>query len=646
MNLRELSVLIVEDDAFQRQLLARMLTPYVADILQAADGEQGLALLKAAEKVDLVICDLGMPNMDGLEFLRHLGKLPIFPLVVINSAFNNKLLTTARQMAELYGIPMLGVVPKPLSLSVLNELIESYSPPKKLQASKYRAPDFSLEEILRGIENDEFAPYFQPKVEMKSGRLTHAEALARWHHPQHGVVAPGAFIPLLEAHKQLDALTFAMLRKAAQACQEFHANGHLLTISINLSLTSLTAPDLADRITRAVQESGLDPRFIMLEITESAAMTDTGAALENLGRLVMHGFSLSIDDYGTGYSSMQQLARIPFSELKVDQSFVRDFTENDALYIVVESSLDMARKLEIKSVAEGVETAQDWQTLKQIGCDMAQGYYISPPLEKNRFIEFVADFRERFAHLRQRPEGESERIHQVSILIVDDDELCRHLVRRVLTDIGYQNISDVSSVHAALELLARQSFDLLITDLDMPNVNGLQFIKMLRSGKTPAKFDTRIVVLTTYSQPEMLGKALALDASGFMVKPIVPAVIEKKLAEVLEETVKLHPPIAYESINTDLNLLSNASAEAHELAQRSVVNQGIMRDQPDVKAAESAHINLPLSSLRPGMVVGESVLLKNGSLILSVGHQLTEINILRLQDRSEVLAKKYVVVRK
>jgi EAL domain-containing protein (putative c-di-GMP-specific phosphodiesterase class I) len=159
-------------------------------------------------------------------------------------------------------------------------------------------------------------------------------------------------------------------------------------VSVNLSLKSLTDPGLAERITGLVQKQDLDPRRMVLEVTESAAMTDVGRALENLTRLRMKGFGLSIDDYGTGYSSMQQLSRIPFTELKIDQSFVLSALEKESSKVILASSLDMARKLKLHSVAEGVETRAHWNLLKSLGCDIAQGYFVAKPMDAHTFSEW------------------------------------------------------------------------------------------------------------------------------------------------------------------------------------------------------------------------------------------------------------------
>ncbi len=269
--------------------------------------------------------------------------------------------------------------------------MEGRRPPKAGPgAARLAARTFTLQEMEAGLERGEFEPFFQPAIDMASGRVTRAEALARWRHPQEGLVGPGVFIPVLETNARLDALTFLMLGKAAAACFAWREAGLPLSVSVNLSLASLSDTSLADRITGAVRACGLDPRHMVLEITETAAMTEVAPALENLARLRMRGFGLAIDDYGTGYSSLRQLTRVAFTELKIDRSFVTGCAESPLSRAIVESSVQMARRLEIECVAEGVESGADWNALREMGCDAAQGYYIARPLHAAAFAEFCA----------------------------------------------------------------------------------------------------------------------------------------------------------------------------------------------------------------------------------------------------------------
>ena len=387
-----LMALVVEDHDFQRKTVARILRSLGArEVLEASDGRQAMTRIQDAAPavVDLVVCDLDMPNMDGMELIRHLGASNSKISVIISSAKDRSLLASVEKMALAYGVELLGVIEKPVSRAALESLIVKYSKAKP-QARQVSAgtPGFSLEEIMRGVSAGQFEPYFQPKVLLATGQIVGAEALARWRHPAQGVVAPYAFIALLEHSANIDALTFVMLEKAAAACRDWRAAGIDCNVSVNLSLASLSDTALADRITDIVQATGLRLSDMTLEVTETVTMTSVAPALENLTRLRMRGFGLSIDDYGTGFSSMQQLTRIPFTELKIDQSFVTGCATNALLRPIVESSVDMARRLNLKSVAEGVETQADWDTLKAIGGDMAQGYFVAGPMDASAFQAF------------------------------------------------------------------------------------------------------------------------------------------------------------------------------------------------------------------------------------------------------------------
>jgi EAL domain-containing protein (putative c-di-GMP-specific phosphodiesterase class I) len=391
MNVADgLITLVVEDDDFQRRIVARMLRSLGArEVLEAGDGKQALASIRGAALVDLVVCDLDMPEMDGMEFMRHLGQENSAVSVIIASVQELSLLNSVKKMARAYGVRLLGIIEKPVTLKVLETLIALHELPKPQSARvSADAPSFSLEQILHGVQEKQFEPFFQPKVALATRQVLGAEALARWRHPEHGLVGPFAFIAPLEQSGKIDELTLVMLQKAARACHAWREREMALTVSVNLSVVSLADTKLADRITEIVRSAGLDPRHMILEITETAAMTEVAPALENLARLRMRGFGLSVDDYGTGFSSLRQFTRAPFTELKIDQGFVTGCAANPAARAIVESSVEMARRLNIKSVAEGVETQADWDVLQAVGCDLAQGYFIAKPMQESEFLAF------------------------------------------------------------------------------------------------------------------------------------------------------------------------------------------------------------------------------------------------------------------
>jgi EAL domain-containing protein (putative c-di-GMP-specific phosphodiesterase class I)/ActR/RegA family two-component response regulator len=383
-SIAELNFLIVEDDAFQRRWLTVMLTNLGAqNIAEAENGHAALHLFQDnARPIDISLIDLHMPDMDGIELVRHLAKNNAQSSVILTSALGSSLLFSVETMSKAYGIDLLGAFEKPATPELLAELIGKYRPPQlRSSALDDACPAFTLEEIQHGLQAEQFEPFFQPKVNLATGKVTAVEAFARWRHPQYGIVLPATFIPVLEASSHMESLTWVIIERSVAACRAWHAQGLMLSVSINLSATALAEPGLAEKILGYIAQHGIETQYITFEITELIAMTDAPVCLENLARLRMKGFGLSVDDYGIGHSNMQQLLRIPFLDLKIDRSFVAGASRNKAMRIVLRSSLELAHKLQRNSVAVGVETREDWDLLRDMGCTYAQGHYIARPME-------------------------------------------------------------------------------------------------------------------------------------------------------------------------------------------------------------------------------------------------------------------------
>ncbi len=230
------------------------------------------------------------------------------------------------------------------------------------------------------LARDELTLHYQPKADIASGSITQAEALVRWIHPQFGFLPPDEFITVIEQSGNISTLTAWIIDRAARQCREWLTRGLDIKVSVNLSALDLVNEELPNLLERALTQYRLSPRQLGLEVTESAVMRDPTTALAVLARLRETGFGLSIDDFGTGYSSLAQLKRMPVDELKIDKSFVLHLSESSDDAVIVKSTIDLAHTLGLKVVAEGVETVDAWHTLRELGCDTAQGYLISKPL--------------------------------------------------------------------------------------------------------------------------------------------------------------------------------------------------------------------------------------------------------------------------
>jgi EAL domain-containing protein (putative c-di-GMP-specific phosphodiesterase class I)/ActR/RegA family two-component response regulator len=394
VTLAELRVLVVEDHGFQRRMALRLLAELgIGQAQEAADGGAALRLLeRQAVPPDVVLVDLDMPGMDGVEFIGHLAQRRLARGVALVSALDPALLNTVQTMARAYGLRVLGSVEKPLTADKLQAVLN--------RCGEHPLADVDDEtvavdagDLRRALRAGEIQAWFQPQAEFGNGRIVSVEALTRWIRPDGQTVRPQHFVPLLEREGLAGELAQRMLEQACQWRHRWAQQGLALALSVNVSPATLHDAGIADRYHELVRDLGLDPADVVLEITESSLMTDAARGLGVLARLRLKGFGLSIDDFGTGYSSLAQLSQVPFTELKIDQGFVAGAAQQPRRRAVIEASLDLARKLQLITVAEGVETAEDWQLLAELGCNLAQGYLIAPPVPGEELAEVVGRWR-------------------------------------------------------------------------------------------------------------------------------------------------------------------------------------------------------------------------------------------------------------
>ena len=247
-----------------------------------------------------------------------------------------------------------------------------------------------LAELRQAIERNEFVLYYQPKVGFATGTLGHVEALVRWIHPERGMVPPDQFIPYAENTGYVRTITRWVIETALRQRRQWEEMGLPLTISVNISARDLMNSDLPKLFAELMDKYGASPHWLCLEITESAIMGDPKRALGILEELHNMGFKLSVDDFGTGYSSLAYLKKLPVSELKIDQSFVFHMADDQDDATIVRSTIDLGHNMGLVVVAEGIENQATWDMLQAMGCDLAQGYYISKPMAADALLKWVA----------------------------------------------------------------------------------------------------------------------------------------------------------------------------------------------------------------------------------------------------------------
>ncbi len=387
--------IIVDDDAIARRLAAGVLRNLgVNPEFEAADGLEALARIRQKDsQIDLALCDLEMDGMDGVEFLSQLGAECPGMSVVLLSGMEKSLIESVEGMARSSGLRVLGALQKPVDRDKLSGLIARMSAAHStISASGDAGTLITVEDIARGLAEKQFVPYFQPKIDLTSGNVTGVEALVRWRHPQLGLVPPNRFIPLLEDSGQIVELTWFMLESSMRTLAEWLPKGLDISVSVNVTVDFLEEFAVTENIIALAQNLNAPPQRVTLEITESTAATHVLTVIGNLARLRMRGFGQAIDDFGTGYASMQQLSRIPFNELKVDRSFVSGAARYPNLRTILESSLNLGRRLGLKTVAEGIETMDELKLVRSIGCDTAQGFLFAKPMEAGQFLRWVSDW--------------------------------------------------------------------------------------------------------------------------------------------------------------------------------------------------------------------------------------------------------------
>ena len=387
------SVLVVDDESFILETTEFILRKLgFKDVFTAASAPEALEIIENADSpIELALIDLNMPDVDGVELLRLLDEKNFKGDVVLFSAEDGRTLSMAESLAKARELSVLGAISKPLKVDELTLLLAKRG--KVLRRTSQNSPDLvTVEDLIAAIEAEELEPWYQPKVDIASKKVVGVEALVRWVRKDKGMVFPDAFIPVAEANGLIDALTFLVLKKSAEMQSYWQKQGLNLKIAVNVSMDSLYGLTFPERVISCLKEHQVDPSGFQIEVTESRLMEDILGPLDVLLRLRLKKISLSIDDFGTGHSNLTQLRDLPFDEIKLDRSFVQGAAEGERAKSLLESSVDIANKLNMEIISEGVETLEDWQRVEALGCHLVQGYFVSRPLPGEDIPDWVGNW--------------------------------------------------------------------------------------------------------------------------------------------------------------------------------------------------------------------------------------------------------------
>jgi len=374
-------VAILDDDA--------AMSSFIATVAESAGyrafiGNDGSALpTLLGEEPEILVLDLEMADVDGIEVIRQLAEARFSGRLLIASGHSPGMLKAAKMLAEMQGLKVMATLTKPIRsdalLSLLNQAQVAATP-------KSLAP-VTLEDLARGLAADELEVHYQPQVRMSDGVWVGVEALVRWRHPLMGLLPPYSFIGLAESSDQALPLTVKVLETALKDCVWLgEVARYQGALSINLPPAAMVDLKFPEQVQAAMKRLRFERNLLQFEITETSVPPNPATALDILARLRLKGFNLSIDDFGTGHSSLEQLQQLPFGELKIDLGFVMAARTDHKSRVIVESSITLGRQLGLSVLAEGVEDEGCWNWLRASGCELAQGYFISKPLPIDQII--------------------------------------------------------------------------------------------------------------------------------------------------------------------------------------------------------------------------------------------------------------------
>lgn len=394
------SILVVDDDALMLGLQSSMLRDMgYAKITMAISAADALLQLEHdRHSADIIICDLRMPGTDGIAFLQTLNASPFCGSVILLSGETQRIMHTVQKLLGGNRLTLLGTLTKPAGRDELRALLECWAPVKEKLPAR-ASHEFTADELHTANWKRQWILHYQPKVDVKSGLCVGMEALIRWNHPQYGMIYPDMFIPAAEQCGAINGMTDFVIETAITQLKGWQLQGWPTCMALNVSVAALEADGFWSRLNEFVSASSVAHKDITLEITESRIACFSNVALENLVRLRMLHFDLSIDDFGIGHSSLAQLRDVPFTELKIDRAFVTGARNNQVVRPILEGGLALAKLMHMTSVAEGVETEDDWHLIRELKGDLAQGYFIGRPMAAGQIWSWFSLWEERRARL-------------------------------------------------------------------------------------------------------------------------------------------------------------------------------------------------------------------------------------------------------
>lgn len=390
MPMLPLRILVLADTASAGSRLAnRLRQAGCQEVFVATQSLHALAFLEQNGPVDITLCDLPVESAGAQDLLQAMDRSGLTGSIIISRTLPGDTRSVLGQLISLLGMALLDDDTKPLQPGALQALLDQHLNEPISESGVLPVVPATEEEVRRALAGHQLHTYFQPKFNLQTGEVCSAEALARWHHPFKGVLPPAVFMPVIERCGLLNELLFQQLETCLRLQRKALDQGFDLNVALNLHAGQLLKPELTGQIQSVLAAHDLPGSGLTFELTETGLLEEPAISLESLVRLRMMGCSLSIDDFGAGFSSLQRLCQLPFNEIKLDGEFVRGLEDEPRRRAVISSTLALGEALGMAVVVEGIETEEQRQVLLELGCRQGQGYLCARPMSAASLLNWL-----------------------------------------------------------------------------------------------------------------------------------------------------------------------------------------------------------------------------------------------------------------
>ncbi len=386
-----LNVLLVDDSVTILNYVSKVLEQSynINNVHTASSAPEAMQILRQSKQINLLFLDLNMPNVDGIQLLSQISELDYKGYVVIMSGVSTQIISSVESLAKTYGLNYIGTLLKPIHELDFQYIIDKIGGSRQKPTT---VESLKVYEIIRAVKNNDLEVLYQPQVELTTRKFIGVEALCRMRHPRLGMVSPDRFIDKAEESELIIHITLAVLKKSMSDWKKWRQAGLDIKLSVNVSPIALQQIEFADTIFMLLNDYNMPASNLCIEITEGILANDSAQELVNLNRLNMRGVELALDDFGQNHSTIERLQKLPLTYLKLDKSYFIDNKDNTNQLALINTSLSVAKDLNIRTIAEGVEDNAVMSLVTEMGCDFGQGYYIGCPMPAKKVFNWQREW--------------------------------------------------------------------------------------------------------------------------------------------------------------------------------------------------------------------------------------------------------------